>query len=449
MNRLVLLANIVLVFSLILFIIEPIAAQVSVMDLRLQGFDLLSSRTVVVPDDFQKIQDAINSVNAGGTVFVRSGIYYESIVLNKSVSLLGEGQSSTFIDARRSSHVITLLVGNCVISGFTIRNGGMIVPSNYGINVFNVDNNTICNNSITGNFVGIMLGNEQRGSRDNIIGYNNVTGNRYGIFLSHSDGNEIYGNVFSQSVWNGIELDWSKENLIYNNTVSYSGAFGFEIPVETPGEHNILYHNNLINNSFRTAASTVNTWDDGYPSGGNYWSDYDGKDLFSGPFQNLTGSDGIGDAAYIINENNLDRYPLMTPFNPLNPAVDFTFSPKHPTSGQAVTFNASVQTPSGASVATYAWDFGDGNTTTGVTVKHAYSTSGTFIVSLNVTDTRNRWATVKKSITTEDPLRGFCIRIELAVLGVVTAVSVMVLVFFWRNKHGKSRSSFSRNGDAK
>jgi hypothetical protein len=55
----------------------------------------------------------------------------------------------------------------------------------------------------------------------------------------------------------------------------------------------------------------VNVWDDGYPSGGNYWSDYAGVDEKSGPGQNLTGSDGIGDTHYIIDGNNRDRYPLM------------------------------------------------------------------------------------------------------------------------------------------
>jgi hypothetical protein len=58
----------------------------------------------------------------------------------------------------------------------------------------------------------------------------------------------------------------------------------------------------------------VNVWDDGYPSGGNYWSDYTGADVKSGPNQDLPGSDGIGDTPYIIDANNTDRYPLMNPY---------------------------------------------------------------------------------------------------------------------------------------
>jgi nitrous oxidase accessory protein NosD len=64
-----------------------------------------------------------------------------------------------------------------------------------------------------------------------------------------------------------------------------------------------------------TSPAQPNTWDDGYPSGGNYWSNYTGIDEYSGPSQNETGSDGIGDTPYVIDENNTDRYPLMAPFS--------------------------------------------------------------------------------------------------------------------------------------
>lgn len=56
---------------------------------------------------------------------------------------------------------------------------------------------------------------------------------------------------------------------------------------------------------------------DCYPSGGNHWTDYSGTDSYRGPYQNETGSDGIGDTPYVIDENNIDTYPLMAPFGPL------------------------------------------------------------------------------------------------------------------------------------
>jgi hypothetical protein len=65
-----------------------------------------------------------------------------------------------------------------------------------------------------------------------------------------------------------------------------------------------------------------NTWDDGYPSGGNYWSDYAGSDSFFGVYKNLTGSDGLGDTPYNIGVDNVDHYPLMSPYEYwINPIV--------------------------------------------------------------------------------------------------------------------------------
>jgi hypothetical protein len=62
----------------------------------------------------------------------------------------------------------------------------------------------------------------------------------------------------------------------------------------------------------------TNTWDNGYPSGGNYWSDYTGSDAKSGPNQDQSGSDGIGDTPRVIDFYNKDNYPLMEPWGPDN-----------------------------------------------------------------------------------------------------------------------------------
>jgi hypothetical protein len=66
---------------------------------------------------------------------------------------------------------------------------------------------------------------------------------------------------------------------------------------------------------FIGSVSHGNIWDNGYPSGGNYWSNYTGIDLYSGPYQNVTGGDGIGDRPHTINSNNTDHYPLMGALN--------------------------------------------------------------------------------------------------------------------------------------
>jgi hypothetical protein len=75
---------------------------------------------------------------------------------------------------------------------------------------------------------------------------------------------------------------------------------------------NIIFHNIFANNTQQAQVlnSPSNSWDNGHPSGGNYWSDYVGWDVFSGPYQNETGSDGIGDLPYVIDAENQDRYPF-------------------------------------------------------------------------------------------------------------------------------------------
>ena len=80
--------------------------------------------------------------------------------------------------------------------------------------------------------------------------------------------------------------------------------------------NNSIYHNNLINNAQQAVddSENGNKWDNGYPFGGNYWSDYTGSDLYSGPDQNISGSDGIGDTNYSIDSNSIDNYPLMIPW---------------------------------------------------------------------------------------------------------------------------------------
>jgi pectin methylesterase-like acyl-CoA thioesterase len=56
------------------------------------------SETIVVPDNYPTIQEAINHANEGDTISVKAGTYYENIVVTKSISLNGESSSNTIID---------------------------------------------------------------------------------------------------------------------------------------------------------------------------------------------------------------------------------------------------------------------------------------------------------------------------------------------------------------
>lgn len=170
--------------------------------------------------------------------------------------------------------------------------------------------------------------------------------------------------------------------------------------------NNAIFHNNFIDNTEQVyifTSSYANIWDDGYPSDGNYWCDYSGTDLYNGPYQSETRSDGIGDTPYVIDEDNTDRYPLMNPWSAGTPVASFSWSPSTPEVDELVTFNASASMPVGGEIVSYEWDFGDGNHASGKVVTHRYSTAGTFTVTLNATDSEGLWDVEQKQIEVKAP----------------------------------------------
>ena len=98
-----------------------------------------------------------------------------------------------------------------------------------------------------------------------------------------------------------IHIESSSNNLLTGNTVQ-SNYGGIRLLRCT----NVAYHNNFVNNTAQVSTlDSVNVWDDGYPSGGNYWSDYTGVDV---------DGDGIGNTPYVVDAGNQDNSPLMTPY---------------------------------------------------------------------------------------------------------------------------------------
>jgi parallel beta-helix repeat protein len=153
-----------------------------------------------------------------------------------------------------------------------------IIAFYYGLHISSSSNNSMSGNNITNNNVGICL----YSSSNNSVSGNNITNNGYGIELySSSDDNTVSGNNIANNGY-GIELYWSSNNFT-------------------------IYHNNFVNNTYQVSSSGLaNVWDDGYPSGGNYWSDYNGTD---------GNGDGVGDTRYVVDANDTDGYPLMAPYS--------------------------------------------------------------------------------------------------------------------------------------
>ncbi len=202
--------------------------------------------------------------------------------------------------------ILLLLSTNNIVENCKVMN------AHHGVGLHDSSNNNVISNVIaSNNFYGIKLYNS---SNNNVIQSCISYYNFHGISLATLSGNDIIRNCnVSYNQYSGFDLmDYPLNNTISDNIIA-SNTHGIDVH-NCSG--NIIYHNNFLNNTQQVCSfdDSINVWDNSYPSGGNFWGDYANVDLFSGLHQNETGSDGIGDAPYVIDENNADRYPLIKPY---------------------------------------------------------------------------------------------------------------------------------------
>jgi parallel beta-helix repeat protein len=133
--------------------------------------------------------------------------------------------------------------------------------------------------------------------------YNSIVYNSCGINLESSNGNNISYNKISNFNLHGIIIQKdSSNNIIFCNNISNNEQYGVTISKNCIGNH--IYHNCFFYNAQNARDTSTNYWDDGFPSAGNYWTDYTGEDK--------SPRDNIGDSPYLIpGGNNKDNYPLM------------------------------------------------------------------------------------------------------------------------------------------
>jgi parallel beta-helix repeat protein len=296
---------------------------------------------------FGTIQEAINTAENGSTIQVPSGTYYEHVIINKTISLIGENASTTIVDGNDNGTVVQVTTNNVNISGFTLQNSGWGWYRS-GIETQNVSNCRLENNilfhtchSIRLNFSrnclvtnNIIDHTNQMGygvriteSVNCTISYNFVAKNIGGIvFENSSDCTAINNNVTRNS--DGIRLySSSSNNKISGNNVfnnSYCGMI-YPVPSMPPPLGNAVFHNNFVgNNKSFIIQSGGNAWDNGVE--GNCWTDYVGADL---------DHNGIGDTPHSL-EMGKDRYPLMGPFS------EFSFQSNEKTYTAATVCNSNI-----------------------------------------------------------------------------------------------------------
>ncbi len=242
------------------------------------------------------ITELIAQAQAGDTITVPAGIYHEHLIIDKPITLIGEG--SPVIDGGGAGDVIRINAENVTIRGFVIQgsstdvsdepagirvaannsriegnrihnvlygielqdSGGHVVRGNsvssiarfgperrgHGIYLWHTSNNLVENNTIEdvkdGFFVGFSTGNK--------IESNRVTQSRYGIHYMYSNGNEFHNNVFRDNIAGGVlmyssDITFTGNEFAYNKSVASGYGLLFKDVDNVMMSGNLIHHNRL------------------------------------------------------------------------------------------------------------------------------------------------------------------------------------------------------------
>ena len=298
------------------------------------------SKTIVVPDDYSSIKDAIFYANDGDTVYIKKGTYQESnLIVDKAISIIGEDREPTIIIGQANSFMVLVNHSQVTISGLTLIasstkqptvstiqyqkeivaiqieqsqncniSGNKIVNSGNGVWLHSSSNNLIEGNTILDNFYGIDITGY---STLNFIRNNDISSSQVGIRFSDKNVNNtiVSANNITSAI-TGLFYYFSSQNYVVGNYI----AFNNDATHFVGSQSNVLHHNNFVDNSRDISkdssyydiriVKSINFWDDRRE--GNYWRKY-----FEYWSKNGIGNNGIGTLPYELNEFNKDNYPLL------------------------------------------------------------------------------------------------------------------------------------------
>lgn len=222
--------------------------------LKTSGQKSLQVYNLRTGESYETIQEAIDASRSRDTLYVGIGTYYENLVVNKTISLIGENKSDTIIDGDDRGNVISVTADNVEIRGFTIQGGSEGTQIRGGIYVQHSSGNKIVDNVIKDNEYGIYLSY----SAENSVLNNTIIGNRYGLKLLYAANNVFSNNGFSLNS-NGIRLEYSINNTFSENNVSLTTFDGIFAIACTDN----VFSNNRVNDNnfgFRLSASASNNF---------------------------------------------------------------------------------------------------------------------------------------------------------------------------------------------
>jgi len=226
----------------------------------------------------------------------------------------------------------------------------------FGIVVSSSTNVTVTGNTVSSNNpYGIYLYQTTK----SLVDANDVSSNNVGIFLFSANSTIVSNNNVHDSSVIGVDTYTTRNDTFVANNVSSNGWIGLRLLYS---DYDLVYHNNFFSNgqnpppynqggiqisdsplstssTYNPPQNTTNSWDEGYPTGGNYYSDGIHLDACSGPAQNICYySDGINDGPYLVRSEYVynyqgyfyyiarDRYPLERPYSTTTIMPSFTIS---------------------------------------------------------------------------------------------------------------------------
>jgi hypothetical protein len=240
------------------------------------------------------------------------------------------------------------------LSGFNALNitASNVTIQNFNINGFwdaailgNYNDNTIFNNTITGTNKAIAI----YADNYNVMS-NNIKHNTYGIRILNGYNHNFSRNQLLNNFFGFLVENSTGNTAIVNNLENNMDAFSL---INSDFK---VYHNNFINQNkevgggwethILTTDTIIPSWDNGYPSGGNYYSDYTTRYPDASEINNL----GIGNTSYTINNNPTvnDRYPLLNPVNIITKTIEppiATSSTPNETQTPTTSPNSPIESP--------------------------------------------------------------------------------------------------------
>ena len=305
------------------------------------------------PGNYTRIQDAIDNASDGDTVFIfdDSSPYRETVVIDKTIRLIGENKNTTTIESNKTMHTITISVNQVNISGFTIRSssniafigiyiksnfsmitGNIITDNYYNIFLINSSNNNISGNIIENSNTGIIFINESvkntisrnnmldnnacivftNKTSDNIITGNVLTNNSFGmLFFKKAQNNRVDGNIITNNNDDSILFSDSNDNFISKNIISHNNGNGINLQNSS---NNTISHNRITNNTWCGIYTFGSTNNNNIIGNNIDYNTLGGIYVSNGPFNmnTISGNSFTGNKYAAINlirsENNTITY---------------------------------------------------------------------------------------------------------------------------------------------